>query len=80
MRHLRYRIDVAYHADEMRHPETVLKELGITYEAAIPQSMGEQWWLFNCQYTSELPKYIEEMKADTWLVNNYKLPANFINN
>lgn len=80
MIHLRYDIMGAhYDAGEERHPEVVLRELGITFENSIPQSMGDQWWLFNCKFDRELPKYITEMKADTWMVGNYKLPENYIN-
>lgn len=80
MIHLRYDIMGAhYYAGEERHPAVVLRELGITFEGAIPQSMGEQWWLFNCKFDRELPEYITEMKADAWMVSNYKLPENYIN-
>lgn len=78
MKHLRYDCMGAYYAGENRHPQTVIRELGITYEKAIPQSMGDQWWLFNCQFDS-LPEYITEMKADTWLVNQYNLPDSYKN-
>lgn len=78
MKHLRYMVDVAGYAGELRHPQEVMRELGITYEKAIPQSMGEQWWLFNCQH-GELPKFIKDMKADNWLVNQYKLPKRYLN-
>lgn len=78
MRHLRYQIDVAHSLNEHRHPMNVLEELGITYEKAIPQSMGDQWWLLNCQYR-ELPKYIIEMQCDEWMAKQYNLPAVYIN-
>lgn len=79
MLHLRYDCMGACYGEEYRHPQKVMQELGINYEDAIPQSMGDQWWFFNCQYNGELPKYIEEMKADEWMVNNYKLPQSYIN-
>lgn len=78
MKHLRYDCIGAWYAGEKRHPQTVMRELGITYELAIPQSICDQWWLFNCQH-GELPKFIDEMKADTWLVNQYKLPKGYKN-
>lgn len=78
MKHLRYQVDVAGYECEFRHPQEVMRELGITYELAIPQSLGEQWWLFNCTHR-ELPKFIIEMKADPWLVEQYKLPKEYIN-
>lgn len=78
MKHLLYDCIGAWSAGEKRHPQTVMRELGITYELAIPQSICDQWWLFNCQY-GELPKFIDEMKADARLVNRYKLPKGYKN-
>lgn len=78
MKHLRYDCMSAGCAGEKRHPQTVMRELGITYEHAIPQSLYDQWWLFNCQH-SELPKYITEMKCDNWLAKQYELPEAYIN-
>lgn len=78
MKHLRYDCMGAGYAGEMRHPQTVIRELGITYERAIPQSMGDQWWLFNCEH-GDLPTYISEIKADGWLVNQYRLPEGYQN-
>jgi hypothetical protein len=47
------------------HPQTVMKELGITYQHSTPQSMGDQWWFWNCENLPEiLPKYLTEMKND----------------
>lgn len=78
MKHLRYDLTGALYAGEKRHPEEVLHELGITYEQAIPQSMADQWWLFNCQY-GELPSYISEMKCDRWTAKQYGLPDSYVN-
>ena len=78
MKHLRYQLDVAWYAGEKRHPQTVMRELGIKYEKAIPQSMGEQWWLLNCEH-GELPKFIKEMKCDDWMVKQYHLPLTYKN-
>lgn len=78
MKHLRYDLIGAAYAGENRHPQTVMREMGITYEHAIPQSMGDQWWLFNCEH-GDLPTYIAEMKADSWLVKQYRLPAEYKN-
>lgn len=79
MKHLRYDCISAYYDGENRHPQEVLRSLGITYEVAIPQSICDQWWLFNCQY-SHLPKFITEMKLDEEMVNRYKMPKSYINN
>jgi len=41
--------------NERRHPQIVMKELGITYDEGVPQSICDQWWFFNC---SNLPKVL----------------------
>lgn len=44
---------------EMRHAQVVMKELGITYQHSTPQSMGDQFWFWNCEnIPKKLPKYI----------------------
>lgn len=49
----------ASYAGESRHPQIVLKELGINYKFAIPQSLYDSWWLFGCSdVPSELPEFI----------------------
>ena len=53
--HLRFYM----HGSPNLHPQQVMKELGITYQHATPQSMGDQWWFWNCQNVPEpLPDYI----------------------
>lgn len=48
-----------------RHAQAIMKELGITYQHATPQSMGDQWWFWNCQNIPEnLPSYLSELKLD----------------
>ena len=58
--HLRYDImEAAMGHNENRHPLVVMKELGITYQHATPQSMGEQWWFWNCEnQPKKLPSYL----------------------
>ncbi len=36
-----------YYNDE--HPQRMMKRLGITYQHSTPQSMGDQWWFWNCE-------------------------------
>ena len=37
-----------------------MKELGITYQHSTPQSMGDQWWFWNCENIPEqLPAFLE---------------------
>lgn len=53
-----------FDCNEMRHPQTVMKELGITYQHATPQSIGDCWWFWNCRgMPAELPKYLSELKV-----------------
>lgn len=77
MKHLRYDCMDANLSGEKRHPQEVMREIGITYERAIPQSMAGQWWFFNCQY-KKLPKYITGMNCDNWMANQYSLPAEYV--
>lgn len=47
---------------EPRHPQLVMKELGITYQHSTPQSMGDQWWFWNCQNVpAKLPEYLKSL-------------------
>lgn len=66
LRHLRYDyMDAAYGCDENRHAEAVMRELGITYQHATPQSLGDQWWFWNCENVpDELPEYLSELNLD----------------
>ena len=42
------------------HPQEIMKKIGITYQYATPQSMGNQWWFWNCEnLPKELPEYLE---------------------
>lgn len=44
---------------EDRNPQIVMKDLGITYQCSTPQSMGDQWWFWNCSNLPEkLPSYL----------------------
>jgi len=35
------------------HPRQTMNRLGITYQHATPQSMGDQWWFWNCENVPE---------------------------
>jgi hypothetical protein len=42
-----------------------MKQLGITYQHATPQSIGDQWWFWNCEnIPATLPGYLEEADWD----------------
>ena len=41
------------------HPQDKMKELGIIYQHATPQTMGDSWQFWNCENVpEELPNYI----------------------
>jgi len=47
------------------HPQKVMKELGITYQHATPQSIGDQWWFWNCENVPDpLPGYLTVLYID----------------
>lgn len=66
MKHLRFGMMTAnLECNEQRHPQEVMKELGITYAHATPQSMGDQWWFWNCEGLPEnLPEYLTILDID----------------
>ena len=57
--HLRFCIRTAYESGAKNHPQEAIKELGIMYQHTTPQTMGDQWWFWNCEnIPKELPKYL----------------------
>lgn len=43
-----------------KHAQTCMKELGINYQLAVPQSIADCWWFFNCKnLPGQLPKWIK---------------------
>lgn len=44
-----------------KHAQEQMRELGITYKLAVPQSLGDCWWFFGCDNVDvdNLPKHIE---------------------
>lgn len=64
--HLRYDYTAAaFECKENRHAQLVMKELGITYQLSTPQSMGDQFWFWNCENIPEkLPVYLTELKVE----------------
>ena len=63
-KHLRYSMMCAsIDCNENRHPQIVMRELGITYKHSTPQSMADQWWFWVCESVpNELPKFLTPMK------------------
>jgi hypothetical protein len=65
MKHLKYSYWNAYDCKELRHAQEVMEELGITYQDATPQSMGDSFWFWNCENIPDnLPSFITELNAD----------------
>jgi len=64
--HLRYcTMTACINCGENRHPQLVMKELGIIYQHETPQSIADQWWFWNCQNVpDELPKYLSPLNID----------------
>lgn len=58
--HLRFNyMEAGLGCNENRHAQTVMKELGIIYQHSTPQSMGDQFWFWNCEnIPKELPSYL----------------------
>jgi len=65
MKHLRFDMRGAYEAGKHAHPQKTMKDLGITYQHATPQSIADCWIFWNCDNIPEtLPSYIEEAEID----------------
>ena len=50
---LYYGQDLSEYSDEVQrlwgmHAQQAMKELGITYQKAVPKSLGDCWWFWNC--------------------------------
>ena len=64
MKHLRFNYYIAVvDYNERRHACDVIKELGIIYQYSTPQSLGDQFWFWNCENIPKyLPRFINELK------------------
>jgi hypothetical protein len=48
-----------------KHAQDRMKELGITYQEATPQSIADQWWFWNCENVpNPLPDGLTELGLD----------------
>jgi hypothetical protein len=64
MKNLKFNYLTAYMNGVKGHAQEVMEKLGITYQHATPQTMGDQWWFWNCEnIPEELPEYITELKS-----------------
>jgi hypothetical protein len=62
MTHLRLCMNAQFDCGDKRHAQAVMRDLGITYRYAVPQSLGDQWWFLDCQNVpAELPAFITPM-------------------
>ena len=58
------RLDIGWDAPAA-HAQVQMKELGITYQYSTPQSIGDQWWFWNCEnIPKKLPDHITEADLD----------------
>lgn len=58
--HLRFKLRNASECGVKEHPQVVMRQLGIDYQMATPQSLGDQWWFWNCtNLPNPLPDYLE---------------------
>lgn len=64
--HLKYSYMIAQlEYKEKRHTQEVMKELGIIYQHSTPQTIGDQFWFWNCEdVPKKLPKYITELNVN----------------
>jgi len=67
--HLRYDCNYGVAKGEKApqgHPQEVMESLGITYQHATPQSIGNQWWFWNCENIPDpLPPFLEVMEVES---------------
>lgn len=58
--HLTYNLIEANSSGEMRHAQMVMRELGIQYSHATPQSIADCWQFWNCiNVPDTLPSYLK---------------------
>lgn len=64
-RHLRFWMQTAYESGFTDHSQRVMKSLGIVYQDAIPQTIGDQWWFLNCEnIPSLMPDFLVEFNDE----------------
>lgn len=65
MMNLKFDIRGADESGQTRHPQEVMKDLGITYFCATPQSIADQWWFWNCnRIPGLLPPFLKVLDVD----------------
>ena len=73
-RHLRYCMQGAFTSGETKHPQIVMKKLGINCQKSTPQSIADQWWFWNCENIPDpLPDFLTELLLNPFDVIGYGL-------
>lgn len=63
--HLKFWMQSAYESGVKDHPQNVMADLKITYQHATPQTVGDQWWFWNCENIPDpLPEFLEEFNGE----------------
>lgn len=56
------------------HAQDIMKQLGITYQRATPQSISDSWWFWNCENVPDpLPPYLHILNVAPHNVIGYGL-------
>ena len=59
---LNYCTRSAFEDGETKHPQIIMKKLGIVYQKATVISVADQWWFWNCKnLPKKLPIYLAEL-------------------
>jgi hypothetical protein len=75
MKHLRFCLMTAHYKKEFMsdadfklgsmHAQKAMQEMGISYQHSTPQSMGDQWWFWNCENLPDvLPLFLSTLDLD----------------
>ena len=63
-----------YTAPSELHPQKLMEKTGISYQHATPQSIGDQWWFWNCENVPDpLPKWLTPLNVDPLKAVGYGL-------
>ena len=61
---------------ENRHPQIVMRDLGVSWLLSTPQSISNQWWFWCCNGLPEpLPEYLRDLKIEPREAVGYGLSA-----
>ena len=62
--HLQFDIVGAYLMGNNARPQSIMQDLGITYQHCTPQSINDTFWFWNCKNVPDhLPSYIYPLGA-----------------